>query len=411
MADRRRRLSISQARRIALAAQGLESSRPGVRIDVRHVRAVIERLGLLQIDYVNVLIPAHYQVLFSRLGPYGMDLLDDLVHRRREFTEHWAHEASIVPMDTYPLLAYRREDWKVHPKPLEAIMERHPEHCDGVLTEIEERGALSAADLPEAPGELQRLGDEWGWSRSINRLILESHFGHGRLAIANRRRNFARDYDLPHRVIPERHLAATPSREESHRELIRRAARAHGVATVADLADYWRMSPRDVRPRVEELVEAGELVPVEVEGWQPSSPAPGAWMWPGSRLPREASAVSLISPFDPVVWTRDRALRLFDFDYRIEIFVPAAKRRFGYYVLPFLQGERISGRVDLKADRKAGELLVLASYREEWARPEEVAEGLAGELRQWADWLGLEKIRVAKKGDLAAALAGALRSA
>lgn len=398
-----RSLTISQARRIALAALGLAEARHGGRNDVRRVRSVIHRLGLLQIDYVNVLLPAHYQVLFARLGPYRLELLDELVHGRREFTEHWAHEASIVPMDAYPLLGYRRERWQVHPGALGEVMGRHEGFCDRVLDEIAERGPLCAADLSDVPGEMARLGDQWGWSRSVKRLILEAHFGHGRLAIANRRRNFVREYDLPERLIPAEHLASTPGTDEAHRELIRRAARAHGVATIADLSDYWRMSPREVRPRVEELVASGELEPVEVEGWSGD-----AWLWPGSRLPRQATAVSLISPFDPLVWTRDRASRLFDFDYRIEIFVPAKKRRYGYYVLPFLQGERLTGRVDLKADRKAGELLVLASYAEPWADRDEVAQGLAVELNEWASWLGLDGIRVAGKGDLATPLRAAV---
>ena len=404
MGARRQRLSASQARRIALAAQGFDRPRPRGRVDVRHLRRVLRQIGLLQLDFVNVLLPAHLLVPFSRLGPYDRDRLHELVYRRREFTEQWAHEASVVPMDAWPLLEHRRRRHRVQPWGFEKFLEALPEFHDLVLEEVRRRGPLGVDDLPEPDRPIpRRLGDQWGWSLKLKRQFLEAHFGFGRLAIADRLPNFARSYDLAERVVPEEQFARTVEPAAAQRELLRRAARAHGVASARDLADYWRMPIGEARARLAELADGGELRRVEVEGW----PRP-AYLHPEARLPRRVEARALLSPFDPLVWCRPRIARLFGFEYAIEIYVPAPRRRWGYYVLPFLLGDRLVARVDLKADRRAGRLLVPAAWVEAGADGGAVAEALAAELGTLAGWLGLGEIRVGRRGDLARALAGAV---
>jgi uncharacterized protein YcaQ len=396
-----RTLAPAEARRLALAAQGFDRPRPG-RVQARHVRAAIERLGLLQLDFVTVLLPAHYQVLFSRLGPYPRALLDDLVYRRREFTEAWAHEASIVPMDAWPLLRHRRERHRVRPWGFEAALGKLAHYLEGILARVRATGAVAAAEL-EAPAGVARRVPE-SWYGTVPRIALEAHFGAGRLAVAERRPDFSRSYDLPERVVPARHLAREVAVEEAQRELLRRAARALGVATAADLADYWRMPVREARPRLHELVEEGGLVAARVEGWREA-----AFLHPGARAPRRITAAALLSPFDPLIWFRRRALRLFGFDYRMEVFVPAHQRRWGVYVLPFLLGERLVARVDLKADRARRRLNVLAAYIETHARPRDVVPPLARELRTLARWLDLPAVATGRRGNLAAALGAAMR--
>ncbi len=405
MGNRADHLSAGQARRIALTAQGFDRPRPQGRMDVRHLRRVIRQIGLLQIDFVNVLLPAHYLVPFSRLGPYDRERLHELVYRQREFVEQWAHEASIVPADAWPLLEHRRRRHRVQPWGFEKFLEELPDYHDLVLDEVRARGPLTAEDLPEPRRPIpESLGDKWGWSRKLKRQFLEAHFGFGRLAIANRLPNFARCYDLAERVVPRQHLDREIGTAAAQRELLRRAARAHGVGSARDLADYWRMPIGEARRRLAELTDGGELLRVEVEGW--SKPA---FLHPEARLPRRIEATALLSPFDPLVWCRPRLARLFDFDYAIEIYVPAAKRRWGYYVLPFLLGDRLVARVDLKADRDARRLLVRAAWIEDGAAAGEVADALGGELRTLARWLELEEIGVDRRGNLARALAGELR--
>ena len=404
MASARQRFSAGEARRIALAAQGLDRPRPAGRVDVRHLRRVLRRTGLLQLDFVNVLLPAHQLVPFSRLGPYDRDRLHALVYRDRELTEQWAHEASIVPMDAWPLLEHRRRRHRVQPWGFEELIEALPEYHERVLDEVRRRGPLGADDLPEPEREIPaRLGDKWGWTLKVKRQFLEAHFGFGRLAIADRLANFARRYDLAERVVPAAHLERRLDRPAAQRELLRRAARAHGVGSARDLADYWRMPIGDARRRLDELATAGELRRVEVEGW-----ARPAFLHPEARLPRRIDAAALLSPFDPLVWTRPRVARLFDFEYTIEIYVPAAKRRWGYYVLPFLLGDELVARVDLKADRSTRRLLVRAAWIEAGADPGRVAGALAAELSTLAGWLGLREIEVARRGDLARPLARAV---
>ena len=393
-------LSLSEARRIALAAQGFDRPRPR-RAGTQQLRRVIHQLGLLQIDYVNVLVPSHYMVPFSRLGPYSKSLLDDLVYRRREFTEQWAHEASILPVATWPLLRHRMASHRVRPYPFASFVERHADFVARVLEEVRTRGPLSADELVLPDDMARRLKDAW---TSVPRAVLEVHFGRGLLAVADRRVNFARVFDLADRVIPQEHHGRQVHHEEAHRELLRLAARSHGVATAPDLADYYRMPIGQARPRIAELVAARELRQVSVEGWREP-----AYLHPEAKLPARIDAAALLSPFDPVVWFRDRAARLFGFDYRIEIFFPEPKRKWGYYVLPFLLGDRLVARVDLKADRAGRRLLVLAAYVEAHAKPGMVAATLARELRTLAGWLGLDEIAVGRRGNLAQTLARAVR--
>ncbi len=368
-----------------------------------HVRPVLKQLGLLQIDYVNVLAPAHYQVLFSRLGPYDKSHLHDLVYRRREFTEQWAHEASIVPVETWPLLRHRMETHRVRPYGFEKFIAQHPEFVASVLEAVRVRGALTADDLTVPDGVEGRIPGSW--HGSVPRAILEAHFGRGLLAVADRRPNFARSYDLAERVLPGEHHERQVKPEEAQRELLRAAASACGIAAGTDLADYFRMSIREARPRIAELVETGELREVKVEGWR----EPG-YLHRSARLPRQIEARALLSPFDPVIWYRPRAARLFNFDYRIEIFVPEPKRKWGYYVLPFLLGDRLVARVDLKADRKARRLNVLSAHLESHAKPRDVAGPLAAELHLLADWLGLDTVDIVRQGAFARSLSAALAS-
>jgi len=360
----------------------------------------MQTLGVLQLDYVNVLVPAHYLVVWSRLGAYDCKRFNRHVYGNGDYTEQWAHEASIVPTSVWPLLAHRRAAYEPSQyNPIRKLRNRKA-YLAAVLTQVRRDGPVTAADLPAVPGPKRKPGD---WHRSVPRWALEYHFARGDLAVTNRMANFQRVYDLPERIIPEVHLAATPGKEQAHRELLRRAADAMGVATRHDMADYFRLSPREVLSRVDELVEEGHLTPVDVEGWK----EPG-YLSSRARLPRSVEGASLLSPFDPVVWFRPRAERLFDFHYRIEIYVPEAKRRWGYYVLPFRMDDRIVARVDLKADRKNGRLLVLAAHEEPGISGKRCAARLADELTSLSKWLTLESIHVSPNSDLARAIAAEL---
>jgi uncharacterized protein YcaQ len=394
-------ISAAEARRVALAAQGFDRQRPNAAGDIRHIRRVIGQLGLLQLDYVNVLIPAHYLVLYSRLGAYPCQRLNDIVYDRREFIEQWAHEASIVPMDAWPLLQYRRDEYRPYPNsPILKIKGRR-RYLAQVLEIVEADGPVTSNDLPSMPGPKRRAGD---WHRSIPRWALEYHFGSGAVAVANRLPNFQRIYDLPERLIASPYFERRVAREDAQRELLRRAAKSSGISTARDIADYYRMSPKDASPRIRELIEEGSLLEIAVQGWQ----EPGL-LWHDAAIPRSIKASTLLSPFDPVVWFRPRAERLFDFHYRIEIYVPAGKRKWGYYVLPFLLNDKIVARVDLKADRKEKRLLVLAAHEESGSSNGEMGRKLAAELRNLASWLGLETVCVSRRGSFARTLAAAVR--
>lgn len=398
---RRARLSAAEARRIALAAQGFARDRPGGNPDVRHIRRVIHDLGLLQLDFVNVLVPAHYLVVYSRLGPYDRQRFDRLVQAGGEFTEHWAHEASIVPMASWPLLAYRRAEYRPWPQSQIMQLPNRDEYLRTVLEVVRERGPVVAADLPPMAGPARRPGD---WYRSMARSALEYHFGHGEVAIAGRLPNFQRQYDLPERVIDERLRSVPIGRDEAFRVLLGQAARAYGIATARDLADYWRMSPGEVRPRIAEMADEGTVTEVSVEGWRDT-----AYLHRNARLPRAVAGRALLSPFDPLVWFRPRTERLFDFHYRLEIYVPAPNRRWGYYVLPFLLDDRIAARVDLKAERGTGTLQVRSAYPEGDIDQGRCVTELARELQSVAGWLGLASVSVADRRKFARALANALR--
>jgi uncharacterized protein YcaQ len=393
------RLSAGEARRIALAAQGFDHERPAGKVDVRHFRRVIASLGLLQLDYVNVLIPAHFLVLWSRLGTYDRHRFERFAYDSGELTEQWAHEASIVPASAWPLLGYRRKAHKIGTHNPIRILPGRTSYLDAVLEQVQRDGAVTANDLPEVAGPKRKPGD---WHRSIPRRALEFHFATGALAVANRLTNFQRVYDLPERVLHEEHLSRDISDDDARRELIARAARSLGVATLNDLADYYRMSARDIVAFVQDLVDAGTLTTVSVEGWQETG-----YLSNSARLPRRIAGASLLSPFDPVVWFRPRAERLFNFHYRIEIYVPAAQRKWGYYVLPFRVGDDIVARVDLKADRQSGKLLVLAAHDEVDTDRSNCVSHLARELRALAAWLELDDIRVTKKNEFSRSLAAA----
>lgn len=396
------RISLGQARRIALAAQGFDRPRPSATVDRSHIRRVIRQLGLLQLDYVNVLVPAHLLVLFSRLGGFDTSRFHRLVYHGRDFTEQWAHEASIVPAELWPALEYRREEHRTNPGSTWPLHRKYFNYIKQSIVIARQTAPLTADDLPPLAAPRRRPGD---WHRSMPRRALEYHFACGQLAVANRLANFQRVYDLVERQIDARHRQEKLGREDAQRELLARAARACGVATLHDLADYYRLPVRDAAPRVAELLESGEVAEVRVDGWT----AP-AYLAKGARAPSRVTARTLLSPFDPLVWFRPRLLRLFDFHYRIEIYVPAARRRWGYYVLPFLLDERIVARVDLKADRKKGVLLVLAAHAEDNIDEGRTATQLAEELRELADWLGLERIRVTRRGAFGRQLGQAVRA-
>ncbi len=397
----RAKLSRAEARRIALAAQGFSRKRPQ-SCDIRHIRRVINQLGLLQLDYVNVLIPAHYLVLYSRLGAYPCQRLNDLVYQRKEFIEQWAHEASIVPIDAWPLLQHRRDEFQPYPNsPIMKLRGRRA-YLKKVIKIVEEQGPVTLNDLPPMPGPKRKAGD---WHRSVPRWALEYHFGFGSVAVAERLPNFQRKYDLPERLIGAEHLAKRMRREDAQRELLRRAAKSCGISTARDLTDYYRMSPKDASPRIEELVEEGALRKVEVDGWKNQG-----LLYRDAVCPHQIKASTLLSPFDPVVWFRPRAERLFDFHYRIEIYVPASKRKWGYYVLPFLLNDKIVARVDLKADRKNKRLLVLAAHEEAGIDTASAVRKLAEELANLAKWLNLDSIRVSRRGPFARRLATATKN-
>lgn len=372
-----------EARRIALAAQGFGPARPA-RVGAAHLRRTVERLGLHQIDSVNVLTRAHYLPAFSRLGAYEPELLDRAAwgHKReRRLFEYWAHEASLLPLAMHPLLRWRmaRADrGEAGYASMRPFAREHRKLAMQALARIRDEGPLAASDF-----ESSRTG-WWAWSDA--KRILEWLFYAGHITTATRRRSFERVYDLTERVIPPDILALpTPKEADAHRMLVERAAQALGIATASELRDYFRLGMSETRTAIAELVEEGVLLPASVPGW------PAAYIHRDARRPRRIAGRALLAPFDPLVWERDRAERLFGFRYRIEIYVPADKRLHGYYVLPFLLNERLVGRVDLKADRAARHLLVQSVHLEPSAPPETMTE-LAAELAHMAHWLGLDAV-------------------
>ncbi len=396
-------LSAAQARRIALAAQGFTRARP-TTVSARHVHRVMDRLGVLQIDSVNVFARSHYLPLFSRLGAYEPALLDRVfLSRTTHYVEYLAHEATFIPVADWPLWRFRMEDFRRRWAAEDSWASTNARTMRWVQDELRTRGPLRPVDLrADAPRE---RGTWWDWDDV--KLALEHLWRTGDVAISGRR-GFERTYALAEHVIPQDIRSQEIPREDAIRELTRRAARSSGVATSSDLADYYRIRDRAAVVRsIGELVDTGELEPVQVRGWERAGRPLPAWRHHDAVLPRRVDAAALLTPFDPVVWFRDRALRAFDLDYRIEIYVPAEKRRFGYYSLPVLVGDRIVARVDLKADRPTSTLQVQSAWWEPQARPGD-AEAIAAELALAATWQGLEHVSVSGWGDATAALHDAL---
>jgi uncharacterized protein YcaQ len=379
-------ISLKAARRIALAAQGFGTPRPA-SVTRFHLARTVERLGLHQIDSVNVLARAHYLPAFSRLGAYDRALLDGAAWGRksqRRLFEYWAHEASLLPLALHPLLRWRMEQAARGERGWTALRafahERRPE-AEAMLERICGDGPLGASDFDH--GKSRTGWWEWGHTKQA----LEFLFWSGRITTATRRGSFERVYDLTERVIPPAILdLPTPAPAEAHRALVEIAARAMGVATMADLRDYFRLDLDANRRAVESLVEEGRLLPVSVESWRQP-----AFLHPEARHPRRIAGQALLVPFDPLIWERARTERLFGFRYRIEIYTPAHKRQHGYYVLPFLMDGALVARVDLKSDRQNGRLLVQKVTIEDKAPPE-TRERLATELDLMAGWLGLERV-------------------
>jgi len=400
-------LSVSQARRIALAAQGFtdppsRSTRLGGATDLRHLRRVLRRLHLIQMDSVNVLQRAHFMPLYSRLGPYPVELLQRAAYRQpRELFEFWGHEASLITTELQPLFRWRMARaadfaWGN----MKRVVAEQPELVAWVLDEVRGRGPITAAEIEhDAP----RRKDNWGWNWSVVKQALEWLFYTGQVTAAERTTSFARRYDLPSRVLPAAVLnAPTPAYPDAIRALVEMSARALGVAAEPEIRDYFRLPVDGFKQAIAELVEDKVLIPVTVQGWKQ------AYLHQSAKIPRWVRAATLVSPFDPLIWERGRTERLFDLSYRIEIYVPAPQRLYGYYVLPFLLGDRFAARVDLKADRKAGVLEIPAAWLEPTADEDETAFHLAAELHRLAGWLGLDKIAPPVKGDFAGPLGAAL---
>ncbi|MFF5625926.1 crosslink repair DNA glycosylase YcaQ family protein [Microbacterium sp. LWH10-1.2] len=393
-------LSAAQARRIALAAQGFTRSRPA-SVSARHLHTVMGRLGVLQIDSVNVFARSHYMPLFSRLGAYDPALLDRVfLSRTTHYVEYLAHEATFMPIEDWPLWRFRREYFRKRLSNPDSWAAGNARTLAWVQDELRARGPLRPADIrADAPRE---RGTWWDWDEV--KLALEHLWRTGDVAISGRK-GFERTYALAEQVVPAGILSQEIAVPDAIRELTRRAARSSGIATASDLADYYRIRDRSaISTAIADLTDAGELVPVHVKGWERQGRPLPAWRHADAVLPRKVDAAALLTPFDPVVWFRDRALRAFDLDYRIEIYVPAEKRRFGYYSLPVLVGDRIVARVDLKADRAASTLQVQSAWWEPQARPAEDAERIAAELALAASWQGLEHVSVSGWGTAADAL-------
>nr|WP_208405816.1 crosslink repair DNA glycosylase YcaQ family protein [Amycolatopsis granulosa] len=395
-------MTVAAARRAALAAQGFADPRPQTEPTRRHLRRTLSRVQLIQLDSVNVAVRAHYAPLFARLGAYDPALIDEAAwshssRRPRMLVETWAHEASLIPVEDWPLLqsGAKRPGWWRH---YQRLADRSPSLIEDVLAVVKELGPIGAGGIErELEGESKRTPGSW-WERSEIKKICELLFGQGRLTTGTRR-GFERLYDLTERVIPEEILARRVPPEQGARELIARAATALGVASEPDLRDYYRLGPEASRRAVAELVEAGVLEQVEVRGWRGP-----AYRVAGARMPRKVTGRALLCPFDPLIWERARTERLFGFRYRIEIYVPEPKRVHGYYVFPFLLDGELVARVDLKSDREAGVLRVPGAFAEPGADVPRVAAELAGELRVMASWLGLGDVVVGERGDLAPVL-------
>ena len=395
-------LSIGEARRIALHAQGFNDPRPTGRVDRRHFRRVMDRLGLVQIDSVNVLTRSHELPFLARLGPYDRAALAGWLWGSGEVFEYWDHEASLVPVARHPLLR-----WRMHGNDAWGGMlttaTKHPDLLDQLLDAVRERGPVTLAELDHLGDAIKRgkaaPGNMWNWS--VAKKGIEWLFWRGQVSAVRNPSTFTRHYVLPERVVPAEVLAApTPSDDDAMKELLLLGARSHGVGTARCLGDYHRLNIVTSRRLLAELVAEGALRSVAVEGWKQP-----AFLHPDARLPRHVRASALLSPFDSLVWERQRTEQLFDFRYRIEIYVPAAQRVHGYYVLPFLNDGRLVARIDLKADRQARRLLVRGAYAEPTWDAERDLAPLVERLTEMAEFLDVSAIAVEPRGDLAAALA------
>nr|WP_312855176.1 crosslink repair DNA glycosylase YcaQ family protein [Agromyces agglutinans] len=396
-------VSPALARRIALAAQGFGRPPATSPAGTRQVAGVVDRLGLLQIDSVNVFERSHYLPAFSRLGSYDRALLDRLANGGRgRLMEYWAHQAAYVPRELWPLFAFRRDEYRSKGSDWGGWVAENRQLAAWLVDELAAKGPMRASEIEHDANE--RRGPWWGWS-DVKR-TLEWMFRTGEVVCVERRR-FERVYALPEQALPAAVLEREVPVADALRELVERAASALGIATEADLADYWRMTRAQVKPAIADLVDAGTLVPVAVPGWQTGSRATPAWLHRDARRPRRMEAVALLSPFDPVVWFRPRTERLFDFHYRIEIYTPEPQRKFGYYSLPVLIDDDVVGRVDLKSDRQGGVLRVQSAWAEAGA-PADMAARLVPVLRAAAAWQGLDDVVVAGRGDLSPALAAEL---
>ena len=353
----------------------------------------MDQIGLVQLDSVNVCVRTHYMPFYSRLGPYDQNALDRWLNESGENFEYWAHAAAVLPVDRYPLWRWKMAEMRVWRR-AEALLDAHPELLDDVRRQVYENGPLTVSDL-DAPN---RRNEPW-WGYGPGKVALEVLFGNGHIA-ALRTRNFTRLYDAPERMIEAPNLEAPAlSKDEAHRVLLRDAVVHHGIGTVHDIADYFRLNMSRSVPILAQMAESGEIEEVEIPGW--GGPV---YLDPQAVRPRRIEGATLLSPFDPITWYRERAERLFGFEYRIEIYVPEPKRIYGYYTLPFMLDGELVGRVDLKADRKRKALLVRSSWREEGVDPVRVAAALSGELETFASWLQLTDIEVGEKGNLASAL-------
>ena len=392
-------LSPQQARRIALAAQGFTNPRPSGRTDRRHLRKVLDHIGLIQIDSVNVLVRSQELPLFARLGAHDRSLIPTAT-AAGELFEYWGHEAAHVRTEHHRLWRWKMEQSLSGPwRSAEELLKKRRGYVEEVFQRVTAEGPLAAGDLSE---RTEKKSSWWDWDHA--KLALEYLFMCGRVTATRRPSDFARLYDLPERVIPEQHLREpTPSPDDARRELLDLAAQSIGVGTARDIADYFRLKPTIAKSGIDELVESGRLLPATMSGCKHK-----LYVHADARSPRSVDANALLSMFDPVVWFRPRAEWLFDFHYRIEIYTPADKRTYGYYVLPFLMGDRLVARVDLKADRHNGTLLVPGAFCEEHANAREVVPRLADELREMARWLELDRISVGRRGDLSSALRSAL---
>jgi len=398
-------LTNEEARRLAIAAQGLARPRPAGPIGPRHLRALFETVGQMQLDTINVLERTQFLVPFSRFGDYPRETLHALTGPHGDLFEYWGHAVALLPMAHYPLFRWRMaQEGTVGDRPVyaarrEQFRREHAGYIAAVFAEVRARGPLTARQLSDP----RPRDGEWWARRSFGRVALEYLFLRGDLA-GWRTPAFERVYDLPERVIPDEVRAQpAPAAEDAQRRLVAIAARALGVATTSDLAAYYALKPQIVRRCITELVDAGELVAVTVDGWKDP-----AYALPGARTARlTRTHATLLSPFDSLIWERARTLRLFGFDYRIEVYVPESKRRYGYFVMPLLLGDRLVARFDVKADRSASALQVRGSYVEPDIDARSIADAAADELESMRRWLGLDRLVVARRGNLAAALRAA----